>query len=245
MGTSGSGLAPAQNLPGKHKLSGPHPESPTHLWQAQLLCIREIIIALLECPVVNIKYIMKRLLEANQWHLCFLLWDTGGEFTHNLISSCMCRASFRCDLSLPILLPVPGRSESNTFNVPTYARKASPWTFPREDWADGSRVYSGEKSCWFNAFMIGIKRINVDQGPKSNVYHTGGYYLPFAHFPVLHCLGCFRETWRTSAKVRAMFKKVKTFFNEEVQLGFLLPFNVTVVDPQDLEPDRTKHSGTS
>lgn len=44
MGISGSGLAVAQNLPGKHKLLEPHPESPLYLCQAQLLCIREIII---------------------------------------------------------------------------------------------------------------------------------------------------------------------------------------------------------
>lgn len=43
MGISGSGLALAQNLPGKHKLSEPHPESPLYLCQAQLLCIRKII----------------------------------------------------------------------------------------------------------------------------------------------------------------------------------------------------------
>lgn len=44
MGISGSGLAVPQNLPGKHKLLEPHPESPLYLCQAQLLCIREIII---------------------------------------------------------------------------------------------------------------------------------------------------------------------------------------------------------
>jgi hypothetical protein len=43
MGISGSGLALAQNLPGKHKLSEPHPESSPYSCQAQLLCIREII----------------------------------------------------------------------------------------------------------------------------------------------------------------------------------------------------------
>lgn len=72
-GTSGSGLAPAQNLPGKHKLWGPHPESPIYLCQAHLLCIRAIITVVLQCPFINIKCVIKQLLEGNQWCLCFLL----------------------------------------------------------------------------------------------------------------------------------------------------------------------------
>lgn len=120
MGTSGSGLAPAQNLPGKHKLSGPHPESPIHLCQAHLLCIRAIITAVSQCPFMNIKCVIKWLLEVINGAYVFLWEDTDGEFAPS-------STAILCDFQGPLWSLAFGRSEGGPLRVPFYAREASVW----------------------------------------------------------------------------------------------------------------------
>lgn len=151
MGTSGSGLAPAQNLPGKHKLSGPHPESPIHLCQAHLLCIRAIITAVSQCPFMNIKCVIKWLLEVINGAYVFLWEDTDGEFAPS-------STAILCDCQGPLWSLAFGRSEGGTLESP-FLCQGSICVGPQNErrGKTSSRTGPGKAHICLQALRLGLK----------------------------------------------------------------------------------------